>query len=735
MLELIKEEKIKINPKSHRILNQILKENPILHDILNSSESSDDAVQWIKEWVENDLKTRPRAYKFYKSEHYDIENYNALEWKDFASIRLLDYANNEGREFLNPNHGNALTVNKPFRLLWLAAKCGRGGGNSFFFRDMLELFRQFNGKNKRKPPKRETIEVWMDRHPTGLDKRIIKLRENNRDRILNILISKIDEGEIVNAKYRFPVGFSDKEKFNLALEWWNDRWFHLKFAVRDPDLLNEMLDNSLHPETMKVLYDAEKAGIPFFVNPYYLSLINIEAPDFAFGSDLAIRDYILYSKELVDVYGKIVAWEKEDIVEPGKPNAAGWIMPTRHNVHRRYPEVAILIPDTVGRACGGLCVSCQRMYDFQAGILNFELEKLEPKESWHSKLKKLMKYYEEDSQLRDILITGGDAFMSSDRSMEELLEETYQMALRKKEANKLRPDGEKYAEILRIRLGTRLPAYLPQRITPKLVEILKSFKEKAEKIGIKQFVVQTHYESAMEITPESNSAIQMILSAGWIVTNQLVFTAAASRRGHTAKLRQTLNEIGVITYYTFSVKGYMENHQNFTPNSRAVQEQIEEKSIGIVPDKYLEDIRNFANDANSIAEKIAGLREECNLPFLATDRNVINLPGVGKSLTFRTIGITRTGRRILEFDHDATRRHSPIINTMGKVIIIESKPISKYLHQLDEMGEDIDEYRDIYGYSIGITEPIMPIYEYPEYDFKITDEMTNLQITEDAFCA
>ena len=76
-------------------------------------------------------------------------------------------------------------------------------------------------------------------------------------------------------------------------------------------------------------------------------------------------------------FGHIVAWEKEDIVESGKPNAAGWLLPNAHSIHRRYLEVAILIPDTVGRACGGLCASCQRMYDFQSGNLNFELKKLE----------------------------------------------------------------------------------------------------------------------------------------------------------------------------------------------------------------------------------------------------------------------------------------------------------------------------------------------------------------------
>jgi lysine 2,3-aminomutase len=65
---------------------------------------------------------------------------------------------------------------------------------------------------------------------------------------------------------------------------------------------------------------------------------------------------------------------------------------------------------------------------------------------------------------------------------------------------------------------------------------------------------------------------------------------------------------------------------------------------------------------------------------------------------------------------------------MGKVVIIESKSIAEYLQQLEEMGEDTNEYESLYGYSIGETENRLPVYDYPDYNFKITAEMTNLQI-------
>jgi lysine 2,3-aminomutase len=44
------------------------------------------------------------------------------------------------------------------------------------------------------------------------------------------------------------------------------------------------------------------------------------------------------------------------------------------------------------------------------------------------------------------------------------------------------------------------------------------------------------------------------------------------------------------------------------------------------------------------------------------------------------------------------------------------------------MGEDISEYESIYGYSLGMTERIIPVYEYPEYEFAVTSEFTNLDI-------
>ena len=592
----------------------------------------------------------------------------------------------------------------------------------------LDIFQQF--KRLQHPaaplPAPQRVKAWTERWSSGLDEDVQLIHAKNKERILHALIQKIEHRTAVS-RYHFEKGISYEEKYRLVSEWWNVFRFHLAMAAKSPTELNRFLGNSLSAETMYLLSRARKKGMPFFVTPYYLHLLN---PGSTGYNDESLRSYILYSPQLVETYGQIRAWEREDIVEAGKPNAAGWLLPDGHNIHRRYPEVAILIPDTMGRACGGLCASCQRMYDFQSKRLNFEFDSLRPKETWEKKLRRLMTYFEEDTQLRDILITGGDALMSQNKTLNTILEAVYRMAARKRKANQERPEGEKYAELQRIRLGSRLPAYLPMRINNELVEILRTFKEKASVIGIRQFIIQTHFQTPLEVTPEAKEGIRKLLSAGWLITNQLVYNVAASRRGHTTRLRQVLNELGVVCYYTFSVKGFEENNAVFTPNSRSMQEQQEEKRFGKLNKEDAFNLSASLETALDPAYCIRHFLKIHHLPFLATDRSVLNLPAIGKSMTFNLVGMTEDGKRILRFDHDRTRRHSPIINQLGQVYIVENKSIAAYLRQLRAMGEDVEDYASIWNYTEGKTESRFSLYEYPDFPFRITEKMSNLEIAE-----
>ena len=652
-----------------------------------------------------------------------VARHAAAQGEAAEQIRLL--IGYDGREVSELSTGEQMPV-RTLELLWqfLTGRLENPEMRCDLFIDLFFQFKRLEGLELQ-PLTPQRVRIRSDRWPTGLDPEVAEVRAQNRERMLHLLVQKIENRKSTPSRFRFEEGMTYEDKYRQVGVWWGDFRFHLAMAVKSPSELNRFLGNSLSAEPMYLLSKARKKGMPFFATPYYLSLLDVTGGGY---DDAAIRSYILYSPQLVETYGQIRAWEREDVVEAGRPNAAGWLLPDGHNIHRRYPEVAILIPDTMGRACGGLCASCQRMYDFQSERLNFEFETLRPMESWDHKLRRLMNYFEEDTQLRDILITGGDALMSQNKTLRNILEAVCRMAGRKRRANARRPDGEKYAELQRVRLGSRLPAYLPMRVNDELVEILREFREKASAVGVKQFIIQTHFQTPLEVTPEAEEAIRKILSAGWLITNQLVYTVAASRRGHTTRLRQVLNSLGVVCYYTFSVKGFQENYAVFTPNSRSMQEQVEEKVYGRLTPEQAAELDDLLADGTDTAAKIRCFMRRHHLPFLATDRSVLNLPAIGKSMSFRLVGITAEGKRLLRFDHDRTRRHSPIIDSMGEIFIVENKSLAAYLRQLGKMGEDPEDYASIWAYTHGETEPRFGLYVYPDFGFATTDRVSNLEL-------
>lgn len=216
------------------LLKELLKENPIMEEIMRNARNETEALIGIRNWVTAALAENPDAYKFYKREFHGREAFEKLTWKDFSAIRILDYIDNAGRRFDDLNLRGEKAISNPIKLIWLAVNYGTGGAKPYFFKDMLQLFRQFSGKSERELPDREQLEQWMSRWSSGLDPRIIKLREENRERILNIIIDKIDKGEINDSKFFFEKEMSQEQKYLKALEWWDNSLFHLRFAVRSP---------------------------------------------------------------------------------------------------------------------------------------------------------------------------------------------------------------------------------------------------------------------------------------------------------------------------------------------------------------------------------------------------------------------------------------------------------------------------------------------------------------------
>ncbi len=635
-----------------------------------------------------------------------LDNMPDSEVKELFSILLK----NEGmtiHEWSRDEDLSLCTIELLYKFLRHEADISHG---TDLYIDLFMLLQQLTGNNVH-PPSKNKIRQFTERWPSGLDKEIVVVRTENRERMLHLLIEKVEHAH--SSTFHFTDTMTYDDKYHQVNEWWNNDRFQLRMALKNPAEINLYMGNTLSSEVMFLLRNARKKGIPFFVTPYYLSLLD----PYGRYNDSAIRSYIFYTPELVKNFGTIRAWEREDVVVAGQPNAAGWILPAGENIHRRYPEVAILIPDTIGRACGGLCASCQRMYGFQSKRLHFDFSDLKPHDSWPKKLSRIMQFFENDPLLRDILITGGDALMSRNKTLKHILEAICHMAARKHKANANRPNGEKHAELQRVRLGTRLPAYLPMRIDDELIGILRDFKEKASTVGVRQFIVQTHFQSPLEVTPEAERAVKKLMSAGWIVDNQLVFNVAASRRGHTMKLREVLSQIGVVGYYTFTVKGFEENSGVFAPNARSVQESNEEKKYGLLSETEADVLSTLLMSAPNPGLALKRYLQTQRRTVVATDRNVLNLPAIGKSMTFQLIGFTPDGRRILQFDHDANRLHSPVIHHIGKVKIVESRSIASYLRQLDVMGEDPEDYATIWSYTRSQTEHRFPLYNYPDFHF------------------
>jgi lysine 2,3-aminomutase len=149
MTTLAELDRIAINVKSRRLLNQLLEENPRLAEIMHGARNETEALVGVREWVMDVLRSRPHAPAYYESAHPTRAEYEALEWRDFAAIRLLDYIENADREFVDLNLQGELAVSSPIKLIWLAVSKGTGGAKRDFFDDMLHLFRQFSGREKR----------------------------------------------------------------------------------------------------------------------------------------------------------------------------------------------------------------------------------------------------------------------------------------------------------------------------------------------------------------------------------------------------------------------------------------------------------------------------------------------------------------------------------------------------------------------------------------------------------
>jgi glutamate 2,3-aminomutase len=235
------------------------------------------------------------------------------------------------------------------------------------------------------------------------------------------------------------------------------------------------------------------------VVPYYLSLINPDDPD-----DPVRLQSIPTAKEYYDQCGAM------------DPMAEEFSSPAPA-ITRRYPDRLII---NVTNQCATYCRHCQRRRNIG------ELDKHTPRKD----LEAAIQYIAQNEEIRDVLLTGGDALMLSVKTLDWILTEL---------------DKIPHVEIKR--LGSRVPVSLPYRVTDELCEMLSSHLP---------LYLNTHFNHPMEVTPDARAACLKLTKSGIILGNQAVLLKGINNHPLLMKkLNHELLKIMVLPYLIFHAKG------------------------------------------------------------------------------------------------------------------------------------------------------------------------------------
>jgi lysine 2,3-aminomutase len=181
-------------------------------------------------------------------------------------------------------------------------------------------------------------------------------------------------------------------------------------------------------------------------------------------------------------------------------------------VHR-YPDRALLL---VTDQCASYCRHCTRRRLVGAKQQVMSLEQMD----------RVVSYLARKTEIRDVLVSGGDPLIMSDRHIEYLL---------------ARLRAIRHIEVLR--LGTRVPVFLPQRVTPELVGMLRRYHP---------LYINIHFNHPAEITPEVQEACARLVDAGIPLGSQTVLLRGINDCPHVMKrLMQLLLTIRVRPYYLY----------------------------------------------------------------------------------------------------------------------------------------------------------------------------------------
>ncbi|MBN1691353.1 MAG: KamA family radical SAM protein [Dehalococcoidia bacterium] len=250
---------------------------------------------------------------------------------------------------------------------------------------------------------------------------------------------------------------------------WNDWKWQFRNRITSIEALSKLIPLSVRDQINMRLV-AEK--YPLSITPYYFCLINHNDPHDP------VRIQSLPAIEEIALAGILPEdplEEERDSVVPGL-------------VHR-YPDRVLLVVTDI---CPMLCRHCTRKREWRRG-------------RWvrtPSEIDRMADYIASNPGIRDVIISGGDPLTLSNRQLESILQKMRRI---------------EHVEIIRI--GTRVPVVLPQRIDDELCRVLSKYEP---------IWLNTHFNHAGEITEEARAACNKILRHGIPINNQSVLLAGVN---------------------------------------------------------------------------------------------------------------------------------------------------------------------------------------------------------------
>lgn len=296
-------------------------------------------------------------------------------------------------------------------------------------------------------------------------------------------------------------------------EQWNDWHWQVENRVETVEDLKKYV--KLTPEEEEGVRKC-LGTLRMAITPYYLSLIDLDDP-----FDPIRRQAIPTAAELHQSAADQLDPLHEDTDSPVK------------GLTHRYPDRVLFLTTDM---CSMYCRHCTRRRF--AGQSDTSV----PKEQ----IDKCIEYVREHEEVRDVLLSGGDVLLNSDEQLEYII-------------SNLR----KIDHVQIVRLGSRTPVVMPQRITPELCNMLKKYHP---------IWLNTHFNHPNEITEESAKACAMLADAGVPLGNQSVLLAGVNDCVHVMKkLVQDLTAIRVRPYYIYQCDLSMGLEHFRTPVSKGIE--------------------------------------------------------------------------------------------------------------------------------------------------------------------